>query len=125
MLGHLLRVAHSHLREAVKRATRSPEWSAVERAFRARHPTCAACGGTAHLQVHHVDPFHLFPARELILSNLITLCMGPEECHLRIGHGGNWTAYNPRVREDAATLLEERARIASLVARIKERRLTA
>lgn len=99
MLGHLLRVAVSTLREAVKR--RSPEWRAVELAHLRAQDACRACGEKRRLQVHHIKPFHLDPGAELDPLNLVTLCMGPAECHLRIGHGGMFRAYNPDVLEDA------------------------
>jgi hypothetical protein len=53
------------------------------------------------LQVHHILPFHLNPQLELDPSNLITLCMGKLECHLIIGHGGDYKDYNPSVVKHA------------------------
>src|SRR4051812_21566466 len=81
---------------------RSPRWPAVERAHVRQHPACAACGGTDHLQVHHVEPFHVCPEKELDPANLITLCMAPgERCHYLIGHlGTSWHAWNVHVRRD-------------------------
>lgn len=73
---------------------RSPGWSALERKFIAEHGECIACGGKKFLQVHHVKPFHLFPAHELDEDNLRTLCMAPgHSCHFRVGHGYDWTKY--------------------------------
>ena len=40
------------------------------------------------------------PALELDPKNLIVLCMGPNECHLLIGHGDNFKLYNPYVAAD-------------------------
>lgn len=107
-LRHLARVAASVVREAVKRRTRSPKWRAVEKAHLKRHPSCAACGGRRFLQVHHVKPFAKHPELELEPSNLITLCMGPREDHLRVGHLGRWTDSNPNVVHHAAVLLGAR-----------------
>lgn len=79
---------------------RSPHWPAVEKAHLAREPFCRYCGGTLLLQVHHMMPFHLDPEKELDPSNLITLCEDYKdgvECHLHIGHLGNWKTYNPSV----------------------------
>lgn len=81
---------------------RSPHWPAVRATFLHFNPTCAACGGTSSLEVHHCEPFHLFPERELDPTNLITLC----ECvgtnhHLVFGHAGNWRGYVTSVRDDA------------------------
>ena len=67
----------------------------------AHNSVCAACGRTTHLQVHHIEPFHLRPELELDPANLITLCMGSYECHLVIGHGDSFRCYNPNVVEDA------------------------
>jgi len=84
---------------------RSPHWPSVQHHFIQKHPSCAACGSTQHLNVHHVQPFHLHPELELEESNLITLCMD-NDCHLLIGHGDSFKAYNPNVREDAASVLQ-------------------
>lgn len=97
----ILKVARALIREKVKDLTRSPRWPAVRDGFLKTHPACAACGGTLRLQVHHVKPFHAHPELELDPRNLITLCMGEEDCHLNIGHGDNWKAWNPGVRQDA------------------------
>lgn len=80
-------------------AGRSPKWPAVERAFRKTHPACEACGGTADLDVHHVEPFHVRPDLELEPGNLMTLC---RPHHLTFGHLMLWAAWNPDVRQDAA-----------------------
>lgn len=66
-----------------------------------KHPECAACGSKKKLQVHHIKPFHLYPELELEESNLITLCMDKNDCHLNLGHGDNWRCYNPNVKGDA------------------------
>jgi len=78
---------------------RSPEWRGVEQAHLKQQDYCMYCGGQSNLQVHHVEPFHLDPSKELDPTNLITLCekMG-SDCHLHIGHLGNWKNFNPQVR---------------------------
>lgn len=91
---------------------RNPRWATVEKNHLSTQPNCQACGTTKRLQVHHMKPFHLFPEKELDNDNLITLCMDEWQCHIRIGHSGDWRAYNPHVIDDAATQL----------ARIKERK---
>jgi hypothetical protein len=78
---------------------RSDRWPEVQKAYIAAHPTCEACGSKVELNVHHVLPFHLFAEFELEPSNLITLCKWH---HLALGHLGDFKAYNPYVREDAA-----------------------
>lgn len=106
MLAHSLRVVQSIFRESiVKLLSRSSKWPKVRNDFLKTHSNCSACGGTNRLQVHHVEPFALDPSKELDPLNFICLCMGEFECHLRIGHGENFRAYNPSVREDAATVL--------------------
>ena len=95
-----LRAWH-HERDKVRH--RSSKWESVRDAHIDRDPQCAACGGTSMLQVHHIVPFHLDPGLELEPSNLITLCMGEFDCHLRLGHGGSFRCYNPRVIEDVTT----------------------
>jgi hypothetical protein len=95
-----------HIVSAFKLATakRSPKWPAVERAHLEKQPRCAACDSTKQLNVHHKLPFHLHPELELDPNNLITLCMD-NECHIEIGHGGNFKAYNPEVTVQAEQVL--------------------
>lgn len=81
---------------------RSPRWHALEKAHLQKEWWCRGCGGLTDLQVHHVLPVHLFGSKELDPENLITLCMDPaRECHLRMGHLGNWSKYNPEIRDQA------------------------
>lgn len=85
---------------------RSSKWPGVRKAHLEKFPTCAACGARERLEVHHCKPFHLYPEQELDPANLITLCESPSaNCHLLIGHGKLWKAWNPLVRVDAARLL--------------------
>lgn len=95
---HAMNVARSAIHEAHKSVNRSPHWVKTEHEHLRTNPTCAACTGTDHVQVHHVQPFHLHPELELDPTNLMTLCMGPKECHLQLGHGGDFRKYNPLVR---------------------------
>ena len=84
---------------------RSSKWPGVEHTHLKNHPTCEACGGNVHLNVHHRKPFHLFPELELEPTNLITLCMEEgKDCHIKLGHGDNFKAYNPNVDEDVAAV---------------------
>lgn len=83
---------------------RSPHWPKVEAAHLAAEPFCRYCGGTKSLQVHHKEPFHLDPTKELDPTNLITLCEDYKdgvECHLHVGHLGNWKSFNPHVADVA------------------------
>lgn len=100
-IKHTVHVLHARIREAVKGAMRSPKWRTLEKKVREAAGVCAACKGNQNLQVHHVQPFHLHPELELVESNLIVLCMGKNECHLKLGHGDNFKAYNPNIATDA------------------------
>jgi hypothetical protein len=99
-IRHRLRVWKAERRERKKDNERSSQWPRVRDAFKKNRP-CAACGGIERLQVHHKKPFHLARMLELEPKNLIVLCMGPPECHLRIGHGDDFEAYNPHVEIDS------------------------
>ena len=101
-IRHKLNVWKSVRREKKKEKTRSPKWQGVRDSFMEKHPRCAACDSSERLQCHHVKPFHLHPELELEESNLISLCMSPDECHLIFGHSGNFECFNPHVREQAA-----------------------
>lgn len=71
--------------------------------FLADHPSCAVCGGTRKVEVHHRIPFHLRPDLELDPDNLITLCEGCPSAnhHLLYGHLGNYKSFNAQVELDA------------------------
>lgn len=86
---------------------RSSKWRKIRKSFLSLNGSCAACGCTKYLEVHHIEPFHERPELELDFSNLITLCdkPGKENCHLQIGHLGSFKNKNPNVREDAKELL--------------------
>ena len=88
---------------------RSEHWPAVRQKHLREQPTCAACGCSSDLEVHHILPFHLYPALELDSNNLITLC-DPEKahfrCHLQIGHNGDFHKFNPNVVSDSAAHLK-------------------
>jgi hypothetical protein len=89
---------------------RSPKWPEVRAAHLKLHPTCEGCGGTIKLNVHHIQPFHLWPDLELIESNLITLCESRSygvECHRFFGHLGSYFSWNDRVREQVKGWPEE------------------
>ena len=100
MLTHLIDVAQGKTDLGNKR---SSKWPTTRKRHLAMYPACAVCGGTDKVEVHHKKPFHLQPDLELELTNLITLCEGTKfiNCHLAIGHGGNFRAYNPSVESDA------------------------
>ena len=84
-----------------KRLTRSPKWPKTRKAHLKENPFCANCGKKKILgmQVHHIEPFHVAPEKELDLGNLLTLCDNPR-CHLDKGHLGYWRSWNVNVIED-------------------------
>lgn len=83
---------------------RSPLWPKVKAKHLEKYPECAACGGTTKIEVHHKIPFSVDPSLELNPKNLITLCERKKygiNCHLAIGHVGNYRHYNFEVVKDA------------------------
>jgi len=90
--------------------TRSSKWPTVRKHHLIANPTCAVCGGTEVLEVHHIEPFHLNPELELDPTNLITLCESKKNgvtCHLFFGHCGNYKSFNKNVEEDAKAWKEK------------------
>ena len=84
---------------------RSSQWFTVRKKHLQTHGTCAVCGGTSKLEVHHKMSFHAHPGRELDPGNLITLCESKKNgvtCHLLFGHLGNYRAINDAVDADVA-----------------------
>lgn len=91
-------------------AKRSGHWPTVRKAHLEKHPVCEVCGGAKSLEVHHITPFHLDPANELSPENLITLCesgKGGVNCHLFVGHLGNFRSWNTSVPMDAPAWREK------------------
>ncbi len=83
---------------------RSPQWPTTRANYIKKFPTCAVCGGSKNVEVHHKKPFHLYPELELVEANLISLCESGANgitCHLFVGHLGNYKTYNPMVERDA------------------------
>jgi len=82
---------------------RSSEWSNVRKQHLAKHRLCALCESESDLEVHHIKPFHLRRDLELEPTNLITLCRSKNwgfNCHLAVGHGGNYRYENPDLLMD-------------------------
>ena len=79
---------------------RSPQWNKVRNQHLKEQSTCQVCGSNEDLSVHHIIPFHVDKSKELVPSNLITLCEH-NKCHFIFGHLFNWSAYNPNVLIDA------------------------
>lgn len=102
-------------REATKTLTRSPHWRSVRDKHLKENPQCAACGSETSVQVHHIKPFHLHPELELNPKNLITLCMGSYECHLRLGHGDDFRCFNPDIINDVKEFIGANAGTRELI----------
>jgi 5-methylcytosine-specific restriction protein A len=78
---------------------RSLLWGETRKKHIEKQPFCQACGSTKNLQVHHIEPFHVNPSRELDPTNLITLC--GKNCHLVFGHLMDYTSWNTEFVKDA------------------------
>lgn len=85
-------------KKLIRFAARSPKWKKIRADHISKSPYCAACGRSAKLEVHHIEPVHLSPDKELDPSNLITLCDSP--CHLIFGHLMDYKSWNPSVIQD-------------------------
>lgn len=86
-------------------AIRSPKWSSVRKEHLTNNPVCAACGKNKKLEVHHIEPVHVNPDRELDPSNLITLCDNP--CHITFGHLMDYKSWNTEVIKDSSAYLNK------------------
>lgn len=83
-----------------------PGWTKLRKEWIAGHPSCACCGITTDLAVHHILPIHLFPEKQLDQTNLITLCQyTPRFCHFVFGHFFDWWGYNSDIRRFAPLML--------------------
>lgn len=93
------------LPKKIRFAVRSPKWPELRKQHITEHNTCAACGRNKKLEVHHIEPVHINPDRELDPSNLITLCDDP--CHLIFGHLLNYKSWNKNVVQDSIVYLDK------------------
>lgn len=89
----------------VRYAVRSSKWTTVKKEHLKDNPYCAACGRDSKLEVHHIEPVHLNPNRELDPTNLITLCDNP--CHILFGHLMNYKSWNKDVVNDCQVYLNK------------------
>lgn len=76
---------------------RSSKWNRTRKEFIKHHDECEVCGKDKTLNVHHIVPFHVDPRKELVFSNLMTLC---RTCHFIFGHLKYWRSWNENVYED-------------------------
>lgn len=95
----------SFLRTVIAANNRSPEWPNIRKQHLIKQPFCQACGSKKNLEVHHIEPFHVNPSRELDPNNLITLC--GKNCHLVFGHLMDYSSWNTRVVEDSEVYLNK------------------
>ena len=89
--------------KAPKGAKRSSHWSKTRKQVLALNRKCAVCGSKKTLRVHHIVPFHLAPDMELDPDNLVVLCENKKygiNCHLLLGHVGNFRRTNPSCEID-------------------------
>ena len=103
MINHLLDVYQG---KTTFKKRRSKHWRYVRREYLIDNPLCVCCGGNKKLQVHHIIPFHVAPELELDRANLITLCVRKKygiNCHLLVGHFGNFKKYSNDPFFDATT----------------------
>lgn len=76
-------------------------WQRARAAHLRNEPRCRACGGDDDIEVHHILPYAVDPARECDPTNLVTLC---RPCHHVVGHACNWRSYRPDAVALADTL---------------------
>jgi 5-methylcytosine-specific restriction endonuclease McrA len=89
--------------KAPKGAKRARGWRSMRKEHLECEPACVVCGGTKKIEVHHIVPFHLAPLMELHPANLMTLCERKKygiNCHLLMGHLGNYRKINQSVETD-------------------------
>jgi len=75
-------------------------WASLRAAHLKAFPACAACGSTTHVQVHHIRPVRTHPHLGLEPTNLLSLCRSMAtaiDCHLDLGHLGQWDRHNAHV----------------------------
>ena len=104
IMGILKDIAQQTSGKIPKGTRRSSKWGKVRKQHLEENPSCAACGETKKLEVHHIKPFHTNPELELDPTNLITLCETASKgiiCHMNIGHNGDYKNCNENVIEDA------------------------
>jgi len=89
--------------KAPKGAKRSPKWRKVRAKFIKENPHCVVCGSKKKVEVHHKIPFHIAPYLEIKEDNLMSLCENKKygiNCHLLIGHLGNYRRINVDIETD-------------------------
>ena len=75
--------------------------------YLAAHPVCQFCrkpGGK--VEVHHVIPVSVDPTRAADMTNMVTLHRKPD-CHMVVGHLGNFRDYNRNVVHVCTVMADE------------------
>lgn len=121
-LRHAMRVHASEKHEAAKKKERPAAVTEAQHHYVKAHPACEACGCNVHVQGHHVVGYRDSAELAADPSNFISLCMGPSECHLLIGHGDDFHFNNPNVRADAAAALAHPEQLEAIRVRAKAAR---
>ena len=83
--------------KADKNQKRSSKWPRERNKYKKKHPRCAVCGSKKKVEIHHIIPFHYAPDLELDPKNFMSLCENKKygiNCHLLIGHLGNYKKFN-------------------------------
>jgi hypothetical protein len=92
--------------KAKKGQRRSSKWRKIRNQHIKDNPYCAVCGSKKKVEVHHLIPFNYAPDLELDENNRMSLCENKKygiNCHLLIGHLGNYKRFNYSIKVDAMT----------------------
>lgn len=84
---------------------RSYKWSSVRKEHLKENNYCSACGRRNNLEVHHIEPVHKNPDKELDPDNLITLCSS--HCHFVFGHLMDYKSWNVDVVKDCSSYMQK------------------
>jgi len=89
--------------KAIKGQKRSPGWRRARNKYKKKNPRCMVCGSKKKVEIHHIVPFHYAPDLELDERNFASLCENKKygiNCHLLIGHLGNYKKFNINCETD-------------------------
>lgn len=67
-------------------ARQTTEYRKALAEYRVGHLTCEWCLQKEKLEIHHIQPVHVFPELAADTNNLVALC---DACHLVVGHARN------------------------------------
>jgi 5-methylcytosine-specific restriction protein A len=85
---------------------RSSQWRKIRNRYKKANPHCAVCGSKKKVEIHHKIPFNIAPDLELFEDNFVSLCERKKygiNCHLLIGHLGNYRRVNLNINIDVMT----------------------